>query len=246
MKLQKLYSYLRQAIDDYNMIKDGDKIAVGISGGKDSLTLLYGLSGLRKFYPKQFEIVGVTVDLGYEDFDLSNIENLCNELDVEFHVVQTQINQMVKDGECSLCARLRKGAFNNKIIELGCNKFAYAHNLDDVIETMLLSLIYEGRFCSFWPVTRYEDSNLTLIRPLIYAPKADVTGFCNKYALKVTKNPCPYDKITQRNYVRELISEIEHHAPGARMRMMNSILNGNLEVWRDRQAKKYINLQEDE
>lgn len=236
MKLQRLYSYLRQAIDDYNMIEDGDKIAVGISGGKDSLTLLYGLSGLRKFYPKSFEIVGITVDLGYSDFDTSSINSLCDELDVEFHVVNTQINQMIKSGECSLCARLRKGAFNNKAIELDCNKFAYAHNMDDVIETMLLSLIYEGRFCSFWPVTPYEDNNLTLIRPLIYVPKADVNGFCNKYKLSVTKNPCPYDKTTQRSYVRGLISEIEHHSPGARKRMMNAIVNGNLEVWRDKNA----------
>lgn len=231
MELQKLYSYLRQAIDKYNMIEDGDKIAIGVSGGKDSLTLLYGLSGLRRFYPKKFDVVAVTVDLGYEGFDCSEIANLCDELNVEYHIVHTRISEMLKDGECSLCARLRKGAFNQKIIEFGCNKFAYAHNMDDVIETMFLSLIYEGRISTFWPVTPYEDTGLTLIRPMIFVPKSRVMGFCNKHDIRVVKNPCPYEKQTQRGYVRELISQIEKHAPGTKNRIMTAIQSGNFENW---------------
>ena len=154
MKLQKLLSYTRQAVDDYHMIEEGDKIAVGISGGKDSLTLLYALSYLKKFYPIHFDLVGVTVDLGYGGFDLSKIKELCNDLDIEYHIVSTKIGEMVtsKQSEgspCSLCARLRKGALNDAAKELGCNKVAYGHHMDDVIETMMLALIYEGRFCSF-------------------------------------------------------------------------------------------------
>ena len=232
MKLQRLYSYVRRAMDDYHMVENGDKIAIGISGGKDSLTLLYALSGLRRFYPKGFELIAVTVDLGYDGFDLTEIKELCAKLKVEYHVVHTRIGDMVAEGECSLCAKLRKGAFNERAAELGCNKIAYAHNMDDVVETMMLSLIYEGRFSSFWPVTHFDDSDLTVIRPLIYVPLADVIGFRNKYQLPVVKNPCPYDKETERTYVRELLREINRHAPGAKKRMMTAIRNGEIEGWR--------------
>lgn len=231
MKLQRLYSYLRQAIDEYHMIQSGDKIAIGISGGKDSLTLLHGLAGLRRFYPEKFDLIAITVDLGYDGFDLTEISALCQKLDVEYHIVHTQIKDMVKNGECSLCARLRKGAFNTKALELGCNKIAYAHNMDDVVETMMMSLIYEGRFSTFWPVTHFDDSELDVIRPMIYVPLADVIGFRNKEKLPVTKNPCPYDNATERTYVRELLSDINHHAPAVVKRMMTAIRNGNLEGW---------------
>lgn len=231
MTLQKLYSYVRQAMQAYDMVQEGDKVAVGISGGKDSLTLLYALANLRKFYPKKFEVAAITVDLGYGAFDLSEIKALCKALDVEYHIVSTTIGDIVKEGECSLCARLRKGALLDKAVELGCNKIAYAHNMDDVVETMLLSLIYEGRFSAFWPVTYFEDKKLAVIRPLIFAPLADIIGFQNKYKLPVKKNPCPYDGVTERTYVRELLADINRHAPGVKQRMMTAIQNGNLEGW---------------
>lgn len=231
MKLQRLYSYVRRALDDYHMIEDGDRIAIGISGGKDSLTLLYALAGLRRFYPKKFALVAITVNLGYDGFNLSEIQRLCEKLQVEYHIVDTRISEMIKNGECSMCARLRKGAFNERAAELGCNRIAYAHNMDDVVETMLLSLIYEGRFSTFWPVTHFDDSNLDVIRPLIYVPLADVIGFQNRYQLPVVKNPCPYDKKTEREYVRELLRSINGHAPDVKKRMMTAIQNGNLEGW---------------
>ena len=156
MDLQRLLSYTRRAVDDYAMIEEGDKIAVGISGGKDSLTLLYALKNLQRFYPKHFDLIAITVDLGYEGFNLTPIEALCHELDVEYHIVHTDIGNIViherkESSPCSLCAKMRKGALNQAIIELGCNKVAYAHHKDDIIETMLLSLIFEGRFYSFSP-----------------------------------------------------------------------------------------------
>lgn len=236
MKLQRLYSYVRKALDDYDMISEGDKIAVGISGGKDSLTLLYALCGLRSFYPKKFEIEAVTVDLGYDGFDTTPIKLLCDELKVSYHVVKTSIKDMVKDGECSLCARLRKGAFNDAIASLNCNKIAYAHNMDDVVETMMLSMMYEGRFSTFAPVTFFEDTGLTVIRPLIYVPLKDVVGFKNKYNLPIVKNPCPYDGITERSYVREVLSDINHHAPKSTERMMNAIINSNIKGWDEKQS----------
>lgn len=217
---------MRQALADYNMIKSGDKVAIGISGGKDSLTLLYALAGLRNFYPEEFELVAITVTLGYDGLDLSGVRTLCTELKVPYYVVDTQISEIVKEGECSLCSRLRKGALLDKAKELGCNKIAYAHNMDDVVETMMLSLIYEGRFSSFWPVTHFEDTDMDIIRPLIYVPMAEVKGFRNKYELPVVNNPCPYDRTTERGYVRELLKDINHHAPGVTKRMMTAIKNG--------------------
>ena len=151
MKIQRLLSLTRQAIDDYGLIQPGDKIAVGISGGKDSLTLLYALQGLQKFYPNKFDLCAITVDLGFGDFDLSPVKSLCEELSVEYTVVPTEIGKILFDtrkesNPCALCAKMRKGALNEAAIRLGCNKIAYAHHRDDLIETMLLSLIYEGRF----------------------------------------------------------------------------------------------------
>ena len=158
MKLQQVMSYVRRAVDDYQMIEDGDKIAIGISGGKDSLTLLYALNGLKRFYPKKFDIHAVTVDLGFKNLNLTKIEQLCKELGVEYTIVKTDIADIIfeqrkETNPCSLCAKMRKGALNDAIKAVGCNKVAYAHHKDDVVETMLLSLIFEGRFHTFSPVT---------------------------------------------------------------------------------------------
>ena len=151
MTLQKLYSYSRQCIQQFDLIQEGDRITLGISGGKDSLALLYAMAGLKKFYPKKFEIIAVTADLGFGSFDMSAVENLCRELEVEYHLLKTDIatilKEKVKKGTyCAMCAKLRKGAINNFAKEHGCNKVAYAHHQDDIVETMMLSLIYEGQF----------------------------------------------------------------------------------------------------
>lgn len=236
MKLQKLLSYTRQAIDDYHMIDAKDHIAIGISGGKDSLTLLYALSGLQKFYPLPFQLTAFTVDLGYPDFDLSGIHNLCKDLNIPFEVIPTKISEMISSGQsdgspCSLCARLRKGALNDAALSHGCNKVAYGHHMDDVIETMLLALIYEGRFCSFWPVTPLDKTKLTIIRPMIYVPEADVKGFERKYALPVSKNPCPIDGSTKRESVKALLRQLNTEAPGVKKRLFHAIKEGNLTGW---------------
>ena len=223
MKLQRLYSYVRHAVDDYKMIDEGDRIAVGLSGGKDSYTLLYALAGLRGFYPNKFDIAAITVDIGYPAFDTDSIKSVCDKLDVEYYVVPTRISEMIGDKGCSLCARLRKGAFGEKAAELGCNKMAYAHNRDDAVETMMLSLMYEGRFSCFSPVTRYDDTCLTLIRPLIYVPAGRVMGFARSNDFPIVKNPCPYDNATERTYVRNLLGDMEKHAPGTKDRMMTAI-----------------------
>lgn len=237
MKLQKLYSYTRKAIDDFQMIKENDSIAVGISGGKDSLTLLYALAGLRKFYPIHYSLTAVTVDLGYPDFDLTAIKELCQELDVPYHIIPTEIGAIIKEqnkknSPCSLCAKLRKGALNQAVVELGCNKVAYAHHKDDIIETMLLSLMFEGRFYAFPPVTHLDRSNLDVIRPLMYVPEVDVIGFKNHYNLPIVKNPCAFDEKTQRQYAKDLLQQLNKDHPGVKNRLFTAIINGNIPDWR--------------
>jgi len=236
MKLQRLLSLSRQAIDAYQMIDSGDKIAIGISGGKDSLTLLYALHELKRFYPKPFDICAITVDLGFNNMDLSPVKELCDQISVPYSIIPTDIGKILFDtrkesNPCSLCAKLRKGTLNAKAKELGCNKIAYAHHSDDIIETMLLSLVYEGRFYAFSPKTYLDRMELMVIRPLMYVSEADVIGFKNKYHLPVCKNTCPVDGHTKREYVKELTKRLEHENPGAKSRMFHAIINGNIPGW---------------
>ena len=236
MNLQQLMSYARRAIDDYEMISEGDRIAVGISGGKDSLTLLYALHGLQRFYPKHFDLEAITVDLGHKGFDVTPVQNLCKKMDIPYTVVKTDIAEIIfeerkESNPCSLCAKMRKGALNEAIKKTGCNKVAYAHHKDDIVETMLLSLIYEGRFHSFSPYTYLDRMDLTVIRPLMYVPEADIIGFKNQYHLPVCKNPCPADGHTRREYVKNVVRTLTTENPGAKERMFTAIVNGKIPGW---------------
>jgi len=242
MKMQRLYSYVRRALQDYDMIHDGDKIAICISGGKDSLTLLYALAGLRNFYPVKYEICAITVDLGWSKYntelvnDLTGVQKLCDKLDVEYHIINTDIASIVfgerkENNPCSLCSKLRKGALNEEIKALGCNKVAYAHHKDDVVETMLLSLMYEGRFHTFSPVTYLDKSDIHIIRPLIYVNEAEVIGFVNKYDVPVLKSPCPVDGYTKREYVRELLRDLTKDNPDVKKRMFTAIADSKINGW---------------
>lgn len=236
MKLQQVLSLTRKAVDDYHMIEPGDRIAVGISGGKDSLTLLYAMQGLRRFYPAPFTLSAVTVDLGFGNLDLSGIEELCRELDVEYHIVRTDIGKIIFEDRqeanpCSLCAKMRKGALNDAMKEAGCNKVAYAHHKDDVVETMMMSLIYEGRLHTFRPVTYLDRTDITVIRPLVYMNEADVIGFVNKYKVPVVKSPCPADGHTKREYIKNLVQKINLESPGVKGRIFTAIQSGKLDGW---------------
>ena len=238
MKMQRLLSLLRQATDNYQMIDQDDHIAVGISGGKDSLTLLCGLHSLQRFYPKHFSLSAITVDLGLGNLDLEPIKALCHSLDIPYHVISTDIGTVLFDirkesNPCSLCAKMRKGALNQKALELGCNKIAYAHHRDDLIETALMSLIYEGRFHAFSPYTHLDRTGLTVIRPMLYVSEADVKGFRNRYQLPVCKNPFPMDGHTRREYVKNLIRTLDRENPGVKDRLFSAVMNGHLEGWPD-------------
>ena len=236
MKLQQLYSYTRRAIDTWQMIDDGDRIAIGVSGGKDSLTMLYALKGLQRFYPKHFELEAITVDLGLGNFNMNPVKRLCDELDIHYTIVPTEIGPIIFDHlrekkPCSLCAKMRKGALNNKALELGCNKIAYGHHRDDLVETMLMSLIYESHFYAFPPVTRLERTGLTVIRPLLYMTEPDIIGFARKQNLPVAKSPCPANGHTRREYAKQLMHQINRENPGAIDKMFTAILKGNIPDW---------------
>ena len=236
MKLQQVLSLTRKAIDDYHMIAPGDKIAVGISGGKDSLTLLYALKGLQRFYPKHFDLSAITIDLGYRECDFTPVSELCQELDVPYQIIRTEIAHILFEerkeaSPCSLCAKMRKGALNQAVKNMGCNKVAYAHHKDDIVETMILSLFFEGRFYSFSPRTYLDRMDLTVIRPMMFVDEADVIGFRNKYNLPVVTSRCPIDGYTKRQYAKELLAELNREHPGVKQRMFTAILNGNIKGW---------------
>lgn len=236
MKLQRLLSLTRQALDQYALISTGDRIAVGVSGGKDSLALLYALHHLQRFYPKQYELCAITVDLGLENMNLAPVAKLCREFGISYTVIPTEIGKVLfqirkESNPCSLCAKMRKGALNEKAKELGCNKIAYAHHKDDVIETMLLSLFYEGRFYSFPPYTYLDRMELAVIRPFLFVNEADIVGFQNRYELPVCKNPCPMDGFTKRQYVKELIRDLKQDNRHLKDCMFRAILDGNIKGW---------------
>lgn len=237
MKKKQVLSLVRQAIDDYNMIEENDCIAVGISGGKDSLTLLVALAELSRFYPVHFTVKAITIDLGFDNLNLDRIIDLCNSLNIEYHIEKTQIAQIVfeermESNPCSLCAKLRKGCLNEVIKNMGCNKVAYAHHKDDVVETMLLSLVYEGRFHTFAPVTHLDKTQVTIIRPLIYMNERDVIGFVKKEQLPVVKSPCPADGHTKREDMHKLLTELEYNSRGTKNRMFTAIKDSNIDGWR--------------
>lgn len=228
MKTQQMLSYLRRCTSYYKMIKDGDKIAVGISGGKDSLTLLKLLSEFQKFSPEKFELCGVAVDLQFDKkpTDYSKIEEFCASLKVPFHIVRTDIGEIIfevrkESSPCSLCAKMRKGALYDKVTELGFNKIALGHHKDDLIETMFLSLFYEGRLSTFAPKSYLSKTGLTLIRPLLFTSECDILSYAKDFP--VAKSKCPADKNTKREYVKGLLNSVSKEVAPVREMVFNAL-----------------------
>lgn len=236
MKKQLLLSYVRRAIQDYEMINEGDSIAIGISGGKDSLILALALSSLKKFYPKSFNIIGITVSLGFSDFDLKYVKSFFKQLDIPFYICETEIAKIVfeerkEPNPCSLCSKMRKGALYQFAKDLGCNKVALGHNRDDINETLMMSLLYEGRIHTMSPVTYMEKVDMTIIRPLIYIPECDIRGFSKKEGLPVVKSPCPVDGKTKREDMKQLIYSLQKEIPKINEHVFNAIQKSNLQGW---------------
>lgn len=236
--IKRVLSYTRRAVDDYNMIEEGDRVAVGISGGKDSMTLLCALADLRRFYPKKFDIVAITVDMGFEGSDFSSVEEFCRKIEVEYHVIPTQISTVIFDirkesNPCSLCAKMRRGALHSAAKELGCNRVALGHHFDDVVETFMMNLFFEGRLGCFQPVTYLSRRDLYLIRPMIYMPEKDVRYFASKTDLPVVKSLCPADGNTEREEMKQLLASLERQNKGLRYRIFGAIQRGEIDGFRE-------------
>ena len=239
--LKRLLSYTRRAADDYHMIEDGDRIAVGVSAGKDSLSLLYALAELRRFYPKKFEVIAVTVDMRFGDLeeggvptDYTPIKELCDRLNVPYHIEPSNIAKIIFDvrkesNPCSLCAKLRRGMVNDTAKKLGCNKVALGHHFDDAVETFMLNLFYEGRLGCFSPVTYLSNRDLYMIRPLLYAKEKDVEYFARHNPLPITESLCPEDKHTERENMKQLLRTLERENPGLRHRLFHAMCEGRID-----------------
>ena len=243
-EIQRILSFTRRAVDDYTMIEDGDRIGVGVSAGKDSLTLLLALAELRRFYPKKFELVAITVDMGFDGMDFSPIAELCHEIDVPFVIVPTQISRIVFDvrkekNPCGLCAKMRRGALHDECKRQGCNKLALGHHFDDVVDTFMLNLFYEGRLGAFSPVTYLSRKDLTMIRPLIYAQEKDVRYFVNRHPLPVIESPCPADKNTERESMKQLLATLERDNKGLRHRIFGAMQKAGIDGYKETKLTVY-------
>ena len=236
--MQKILGYMRKAIQEYGLISDGDRILVGVSGGKDSLVLLQGLILLRRFIGIDYEVVGVTLDMGFKDSstDFSPIAELCQRQGVEYRVINTQIGEIVFDvrkepSPCSLCARMRRGALHNAAIDLGCNKVALGHNYDDAVETFVMNLFTEGRIGCFSPSTYLTKKDITVIRPLVFAPEKEIRRAARKNGLPVVKSPCPADGHTNRQKTKDFLAEMERKDHGFKDRLFGAMKRADIDGW---------------
>ena len=237
-EMQHILSTVRQAVDKYGMIEENDTVAVGLSGGKDSIALLASLDRLKSFYPKKFSVVGISVDMGFDDAGdiFAPVREFCAEHEIPYHIEKTKIKEIVFDvrkekNPCSLCAKLRRGALVSCAKELGAGKLALGHHLDDAAETFMLTLVNEGRIGCYSPVTVYEDTAVTVIRPLIYTREADIRSLVKKESLPVVKSPCPEDGNTDRAEIKNVIRELEINHRGLKKRIITALEKRGLDGW---------------
>ncbi len=236
--MQKILGIMRRACQEFDLIEDGDKIAVGVSGGKDSLVLLCGLAEMRRFYEKKYEICAITLDprFGGEENDYSAVAKLCGKYDIEFNLVKTDIGEIVFDirkepNPCSLCAKMRRGALHDAAKAMGCNKLALGHNNDDAIETFVMNLLNEGRIGCFAPISYLSRKDITVIRPLVFAPEHAVLSCADRNNLEIVKSRCPADKTTRRQWTKELLRALEHENKGTKERIFGAMRKANIDRW---------------
>lgn len=238
--MNRILSLVRRCVEDYEMIAPNDRIAVGVSGGKDSLMLLMALAKLREFYPIPFQVEAFTLDMGHADgrpgMDFAPVARLCRDLDVPFTLLESEIHHIIFDvrrekNPCSMCAKMRRGALNQALLELGCNKVALGHHYDDAVETFFLSLFYEGRLSCFQPVTNLDRTGVIQIRPMLYLSEKTIAHFAAKERLPVVHNPCPADKNTKRQEVKDLVYELSSRYPDLKERVFGAMQRLPLPEW---------------
>ena len=234
--MQKILSNFRKAIEEYKMIDEGDKIGICLSGGKDSITMLYAFKALQRFYPKHFDIVAISINPGFEFFDTQFLQKICDDLDIPLFIDDSHAKEIVFDirkekNPCSLCANLRRGIINSIAIKEGCNKIALGHNQDDVLETFLLNLLYTGNIGTFAPKSYMDRTKITLIRPLIYTPEKDIKRFIKKNDISVMPKVCPMDGKSKREDMKQLIYTLSKNIPMVRANLFGAIQR-NLPDWK--------------
>lgn len=236
-EMKRMLSFVRRAVDDYSMIADGDRIAVGVSGGKDSLALLSTLAAMRRFYPKKYELVAISINMGFEGADFSKIKEFCDSIEVEYKVVDTDIAKIIFDirkepNPCSLCAKMRRGSLHLAATEAGCNKVALGHHYDDAVETFMMNLFFEGRLGCFSPVTYLSNRKINLIRPMIYAQEKDVAYFARRQNLPVQKSLCPEDHATERENMKNFLASLEKENKGVKHRIFGAMCKGGIDGYK--------------
>ena len=234
--MQKLMGLMRRCIEDYHMIEAGDRIAVGVSGGKDSLTLLRLLAAIREYYPKPFTLEAFTINLGLPDMDYGPVADFCRSLEVPYTEIPTQIGPIIFDhrqekNPCSMCAKMRRGALHAALVERGIHKVALGHHFDDAVETFLMSLLFEGRISCFQPVTYLDRTQVVQIRPMLYLPEQTVAHFAQKMDLPVVHNTCPADKQTKRQEIKELVYQLSAVYPDLKTRVFGAMQRLPLPYW---------------
>jgi tRNA(Ile)-lysidine synthase TilS/MesJ len=234
--VNKFTGLVRRCVEDYKMIEEGDKIAVGVSGGKDSVSLLCALANLRRYYPKRFELHAVTLSMGYEEMDFSPVAELCGTLGVPFTFRETQLGRLIfeerkEKNPCALCAKMRRGALHGVVGELGIKKIALAHHYDDAVETFLLSLLYEGRITCFQPVTFMSRTGVAQIRPLLYIGEGTIRSLVNRYHLPVVENVCPMNGKSKREEVKTLLRSLSAQYPDLKSKIFGAMQRLPLEGW---------------
>lgn len=227
---------VRRAVDDYGMINEGDRVAVGVSGGKDSMLLLAALRQLQSYYPKRFELGAITIELGFEGMDFTPVKRFCEECGIEYTCVKTDIKEVVfdvrqEDNPCALCAKMRRGALNNTLRERGMNKLALGHHFDDAVETFMMSLLFEGRLSCFQPVTYLDRSGVTQIRPLIYAGEQRIANLAAALELPIVENPCPQDKTSKRYEIKQLLKSMCGEYPDMKTKVFGAMQRLPLPGW---------------
>lgn len=234
--MQKILSHMRKAIEEYSMIEENDKIAICLSGGKDSITMLHAFKNLQIFYPKHFDIIAVSINPGFEFFDTNLSQKICDDIDVPLFIENSHAQEIVFDirkekNPCSLCANLRRGIINSVAIREGCNKIALGHNQDDVLQTFLLNLFYTGSIGTFAPKSYMDRSKITLIRPLVYTPEKDIKRYIKKNGIEVMPKVCPMDGVSKRENMKQLIFSLTKDIPMVRANLFGAIQR-NLEEWK--------------
>ena len=238
--LNEFTGTVRRAVDDYDMIQAGDKVAVGVSGGKDSMLLLLALNHLKSFYPKPFELSAITIELGFEGMDFTPVKDMCAELNIPYACLKTDIKEIVfdvrkEDNPCSLCAKMRRGALNDCLRENGIGKLALGHHFDDAVETFMMSLLFEGRISCFRPVTYLDRSGITQIRPLIYCGEQKITNLAAQLNVPVVENPCPQDKTSKRWEIKQMLKTMSADYPDMKSKIFGAMQRQPLPGWQPKE-----------